>query len=69
MYIDELFYEAALKERVDSYEELLYEMGYYDPDPCERQLMSKQYSLNQESLDFSRGRIQAGLCAEVTKRG
>jgi hypothetical protein len=49
MYIDELFYEAALKERVDSYEELLYEMGYYDPDPCERQLMEAMRDARKDS--------------------
>ena len=42
--LNELEYEAALKERVDDYTELLCEMGYYDPDPCERQFMGWRYS-------------------------
>ena len=32
-------YEDALYERVQDYDDLLYEAGCYEADPCETQLM------------------------------
>lgn len=47
--IAEFEYENDMLERIEEYEELLYEIGYYEPDPCERQFMEAARNAREDS--------------------
>ena len=47
--IAELEYENDMMERIAEYEELLYEVGYYESDPCEQQLMEAARNARRDS--------------------
>jgi hypothetical protein len=47
--IAEFEYENDMMERIEEYEELLYEIGYYEPDPCEQQFMEAARNAREDS--------------------